>query len=202
LSIRNKSSSSSFFDNSFVGVNGTLARSGDGTALACELMQGNSRGTSNPWQQLIMNTTTGTKMNAPRCVHRLCGNGAFSSSSSSSTSLDSSSSASSSSSSNAFFGELQRNTATTQEAAMVEHKKEEVAIVWFKHDLRMDDHLGLAASAQYHRVIPLFIFDSHFYAGKLSESFLKNQREINYRRIILLLYVNNLFPLVLMHAQG
>lgn len=61
---------------------------------------------------------------------------------------------------------------------MLEHKKEEVAIVWFKHDLRMDDHLGLAASAQYHRVIPLFIFDSHFYAGKLSESFLKNQREI------------------------
>jgi deoxyribodipyrimidine photolyase len=85
---------------------------------------------------------------------------------------------------------------------MVEHKKEEeVAIVWFKHDLRMDDHLGLAASAQYHRVIPLFIFDSHFYAGKWSESFLKDQREVNYRRIILL-YVNNLFPLVLMHAQG
>ena len=185
LSIRNKSISS-YFENNFVGVNGTLARSGDGTALACELMQGNSRGTSNPWQQqLIMNTTTttGTKMNAPRCVHRLCGNGAFSSSSSSS-SLDSSS-ASSSSSSNAFFGELQRKTATTpQEAAMVERKKEEeVAIVWFKHDLRMDDHLGLAASAQYHRVIPLFIFDSHFYAGKLSKV-LPQKPKGNYRRIM------------------
>ena len=177
LSIRNKSSSP-FLENNFVGVNGTLARSGDGTALACELMQGNSGGASNPWQQLMMHTaTTGTKMNAPRCMHRIYGNGAFSSSpspSSSSTSSDSSSSASSSSSSNAFFGELQRKTATTQEAAMLEHK-EEVAIVWFKHDLRMDDHLGLAASAQYHRVIPLFIFDSHFYAGKLSESFLHAQ---------------------------
>ncbi|XP_024379192.1 uncharacterized protein [Physcomitrium patens] len=39
------------------------------------------------------------------------------------------------------------------------------AIVWFKHDLRTDDHPGLAFAAQYDHVIPLFIFDSSFYAG-------------------------------------
>jgi hypothetical protein len=47
---------------------------------------------------------------------------------------------------------------------MVEKK---VAIVWFKHDLRMDDHPGLASAAQYDYVLPLFIFDSSFYAGML-----------------------------------
>ncbi|KAG0573379.1 hypothetical protein KC19_VG173400 [Ceratodon purpureus] len=45
---------------------------------------------------------------------------------------------------------------------MVEKK---VAIVWFKHDLRMDDHPGLASAAQYDHVLPLFILDSSFYAG-------------------------------------
>ena len=53
-----------------------------------------------------------------------------------------------------------------QDGTMVEKK---VAIVWFKHDLRMDDHPGLASAAQYDHVLPLFIFDSSFYAGMLSD---------------------------------
>lgn len=38
-----------------------------------------------------------------------------------------------------------------------------IAIVWFKHDLRLDDHPGLlsAASAAYDSVVPLYIFDAH-----------------------------------------
>jgi hypothetical protein len=49
-----------------------------------------------------------------------------------------------------------------------EKEKEEggqLAIVWFKHDLRIDDHLGLAAALEYERVLPLFIFDPDVYAG-------------------------------------
>ncbi|KAE8662095.1 hypothetical protein F3Y22_tig00113719pilonHSYRG00031 [Hibiscus syriacus] len=34
------------------------------------------------------------------------------------------------------------------------------AILWFKHDLRIDDHPGLAAASQTHRfVLPLYVFD-------------------------------------------
>jgi len=43
-----------------------------------------------------------------------------------------------------------------------------VAIVWFKHDLRVDDHVGLTSAMQYDHVLPLFIFDYSFYAGTLS----------------------------------
>ncbi|KAG0610929.1 hypothetical protein M758_7G102300 [Ceratodon purpureus] len=53
-----------------------------------------------------------------------------------------------------------------QNGTMVEKK---VVIVWFKHDLRMDDHPGLAFAAQYDHVLPLFIFDSSFYAGWAEE---------------------------------
>lgn len=48
----------------------------------------------------------------------------------------------------------------------------QVAIVWFKHDLRMDDHVGLASAKQYDHVVPLFIFDSVFYAGTLPIKFI------------------------------
>lgn len=47
--------------------------------------------------------------------------------------------------------------------------EEKVAVVWFKHDLRMDDHPGLISAAQYDNVLPLFIFDSSFYAGMLCD---------------------------------
>ena len=34
------------------------------------------------------------------------------------------------------------------------------AILWFKHDLRLDDHPALAASSQTHRsLLPLYVFD-------------------------------------------
>lgn len=46
--------------------------------------------------------------------------------------------------------------------------QKKVAVVWFKHDLRIDDHLGLAAALQYERVLPLFIFDPYFYGGQSS----------------------------------
>ncbi|PIA50064.1 hypothetical protein AQUCO_01300654v1 [Aquilegia coerulea] len=36
----------------------------------------------------------------------------------------------------------------------------DVALLWFKHDLRFDDHPALVSSAsQYHTVLPLYIFD-------------------------------------------
>ncbi|XAR66151.1 (6-4)DNA photolyase [Bertholletia excelsa] len=34
-----------------------------------------------------------------------------------------------------------------------------VAVLWFKHDLRIDDHPGLLAAARYRTVIPLYVFD-------------------------------------------
>lgn len=54
-------------------------------------------------------------------------------------------------------------THTTEQNGTTVEKK--VAIVWFKHDLRMDDHVGLTSALQYDHVLPLFIFDSSFYAG-------------------------------------
>ncbi|XP_073064375.1 uncharacterized protein [Primulina eburnea] len=33
------------------------------------------------------------------------------------------------------------------------------AIVWYKHDLRVEDHIGLVAAAKHHCVVPLYIFD-------------------------------------------
>lgn len=43
------------------------------------------------------------------------------------------------------------------------------AVVWFKHDLRIDDHPGLVAAAAEPRrpVVPLYVFDSRILAGKL-----------------------------------
>jgi hypothetical protein len=59
---------------------------------------------------------------------------------------------------------------STESGVCEEEEKEEegggqLAIVWFKHDLRIDDHLGLAAALEYERVLPLFIFDPDVYAG-------------------------------------
>lgn len=33
------------------------------------------------------------------------------------------------------------------------------AILWFKHDLRIDDHPGLAAASKYRAIVPLYVFD-------------------------------------------
>lgn len=59
---------------------------------------------------------------------------------------------------------------STESGVCEEEEKEEegggqLAIVWFKHDLRIDDHPGLAAALEYERVLPLFIFDPDVYAG-------------------------------------
>jgi hypothetical protein len=43
------------------------------------------------------------------------------------------------------------------------------AVVWFKHDLRLDDHPGLVAACAERRrpVVPLYVFDRRILAGKL-----------------------------------
>jgi deoxyribodipyrimidine photolyase len=43
------------------------------------------------------------------------------------------------------------------------------AVVWFKHDLRIDDHPGLAAAVAEPRrpVVPLYVFDRRILAGML-----------------------------------
>jgi hypothetical protein len=43
------------------------------------------------------------------------------------------------------------------------------AVVWFKHDLRVDDHPGLVAACAERRrpVVPLYVFDRRILAGKL-----------------------------------
>jgi len=66
---------------------------------------------------------------------------------------------------------------STESGVCEEEEKEEegggqLAIVWFKHDLRIDDHLGLAAALEYERVLPLFIFDPDVYAGMVLVSIL------------------------------
>ncbi|RVW90612.1 hypothetical protein CK203_038795 [Vitis vinifera] len=44
-----------------------------------------------------------------------------------------------------------------------------VAVLWFKHDLRIDDHPGLVAAASRHRtVIPLYVFDRRILSRELS----------------------------------
>lgn len=42
------------------------------------------------------------------------------------------------------------------------------AVVWFKHDLRLDDHPGLVAACAEprRRVVPLYVFDSRILAGE------------------------------------
>eukprot|EP00262_Sarcandra_glabra_P019728 TRINITY_DN757_c0_g1_i1.p1 TRINITY_DN757_c0_g1~~TRINITY_DN757_c0_g1_i1.p1 ORF type:complete len:710 (+),score=119.17 TRINITY_DN757_c0_g1_i1:141-2270(+) len=47
----------------------------------------------------------------------------------------------------------------TMAARGQETKNKEVALVWFKHDLRTDDHPGLIAASQYPTVVPLYVFD-------------------------------------------
>ena len=43
------------------------------------------------------------------------------------------------------------------------------AVVWFKHDLRVDDHPGLVAACADRRrpVLPLYVFDRRILAGEL-----------------------------------
>lgn len=43
------------------------------------------------------------------------------------------------------------------------------AILWYKHDLRIDDHPGLLAASQQHRtLVPLYVFDHRILSRMLS----------------------------------
>eukprot|EP00250_Pteridium_aquilinum_P010449 c19396_g1_i1 orf=104-2725(+) len=48
-------------------------------------------------------------------------------------------------------------------------EKKRVAILWFKKDLRLDDHPGLCASAAYHALLPVYIFDPYLLRGWSSD---------------------------------
>ena len=41
----------------------------------------------------------------------------------------------------------------------------ELAILWFKHDLRLDDHPGVATASAFKQVLPVYVFDPHVCAG-------------------------------------
>ena len=40
------------------------------------------------------------------------------------------------------------------------------AVIWFKQDLRVDDHLGLVAASKYQAVVPLYVFDHRILSRK------------------------------------
>lgn len=42
---------------------------------------------------------------------------------------------------------------------------ERVAILWFKKDLRLDDHQGLSSTSSYHTLLPVYIFDPYLLRG-------------------------------------
>lgn len=37
--------------------------------------------------------------------------------------------------------------------------KDAAAILWYKHDLRVDDHPGIVAASMHRTLVPLYIFD-------------------------------------------
>ncbi|KAI5081385.1 hypothetical protein GOP47_0004568 [Adiantum capillus-veneris] len=47
--------------------------------------------------------------------------------------------------------------------ALSENK--EVSILWFKKDLRLDDHVGLSLAAAYEALLPVYIFDRYLLCG-------------------------------------
>lgn len=47
--------------------------------------------------------------------------------------------------------------------------EEKVALVWFKHDLRTDDHPGLVKASQYKTVVPVYIFDQYICSRSSSQ---------------------------------
>lgn len=46
------------------------------------------------------------------------------------------------------------------------------AVLWFKHDLRLDDHPGLAAAARFPSLVPLYVFDCRI-ISRFSEEMLE-----------------------------
>ncbi|CAM8937448.1 unnamed protein product [Rhodiola kirilowii] len=49
--------------------------------------------------------------------------------------------------------------ATTEKKKKSNGSMNGAAVVWFKHDLRLDDHPGLAAASEFDAVVPLYVFD-------------------------------------------
>ncbi|KAJ7949612.1 Pheophytinase, chloroplastic [Quillaja saponaria] len=50
--------------------------------------------------------------------------------------------------------------------------KSGAAILWFKHDLRIDDHPGLVAASKYKDVVPIYVFDPRI-LSRLSDEMLE-----------------------------
>lgn len=42
------------------------------------------------------------------------------------------------------------------------------AVLWFKHDLRIDDHPGLLAASRHRTLIPLYVFDPRILSRQFS----------------------------------
>lgn len=55
-----------------------------------------------------------------------------------------------------------------------EREKNGVAILWFKHDLRLEDHPGLVAAAQYRSLVPLYVFDDRLLSREFDFGFAFN----------------------------
>lgn len=45
--------------------------------------------------------------------------------------------------------------------------KSGAAILWYKHDLRVEDHPGLVAASQHRTIVPLYVFDRRILSRKL-----------------------------------
>ncbi|XP_031265865.1 uncharacterized protein LOC116124296 isoform X2 [Pistacia vera] len=69
-----------------------------------------------------------------------------------------------------------------------ETKRKGSAIVWFKQDLRVDDHLGLMAASHYQAVLPLYVFDhrilSRLQQVKATSIFAEEEVEYHLRMMI------------------
>ncbi|KAI5056684.1 hypothetical protein GOP47_0028502 [Adiantum capillus-veneris] len=58
-----------------------------------------------------------------------------------------------------------RILAVSADASMQTSKNKDVAILWFKKDLRLDDHVGLSISTAYQALLPVYVFDPHLLRG-------------------------------------
>ncbi|KAF8008683.1 hypothetical protein BT93_K2368 [Corymbia citriodora subsp. variegata] len=62
--------------------------------------------------------------------------------------------------------------AATATTAAERGKRNGVAILWYKHDLRVDDHPGIVAASRYQSVVPLYVFD-HRLLSRFSDEMLE-----------------------------
>ncbi|MCO5548437.1 hypothetical protein L7F22_001893 [Adiantum nelumboides] len=58
-----------------------------------------------------------------------------------------------------------RILAVSTDASIQKSKNKDVAILWFKKDLRLDDHVGLSLSIAYQALLPVYIFDPYLLRG-------------------------------------